>query len=136
MPETDAAIIKVLKSKITKLVKVVLDEATANEEFRLKLESVFGEDAPVAKPAKTATRTVKASKAKETFNHVSFLQEHGNEKLAAELSLKTDTELKAILRKEKIRNTRELNKMERQQMIDEILQDAESRLGGGTSFLR
>lgn len=158
MLETESAILENLESKITKLAKVVLDEAAANSEFRRKLENVFL-DGPTpisavkaSKPAKakisaakaskptkakaSVAKTSKQTKAKEKFNTVIFLQENGRAKLQEELSLKTETELKSILRNEGIRKPKELKSIEREQMIDEIIRDAARRLESGTSFLR
>ncbi|MBO0721628.1 MAG: hypothetical protein J2P41_12445 [Blastocatellia bacterium] len=157
MPETDAGILKDLKSKIAKLAKLVADEAAANSEFRHKLQSVFMDKptpisaAKVSKPTKAKVSAAKASKptkakvsaakaprptkAKENFNSVVFLQENGRDKLQDELSLKTETELKLILRNEGIRKPKELKSIEKEQMIDEIIHDAERRLKAGTSFL-
>jgi hypothetical protein len=134
MPDNDAAILKALKSKINKLVKVVLDEATLNSDFRQKLENALLEPSSYnssSKAAKSVTKISKLTKAKEKINLVSFLQENGKERLADELSLKTDTELKAILRTERIKEPRELKTIERQQMIDAILKNASQNLNQG-----
>lgn len=131
MSGTNKEYLKEIESKLTNLIRVVLNEAEVNHEFYLKLEEVIVSDSLKAIP-----KISKKQQAKAYFNVVAFLKEQGAEKLTAHLETQPNDDLREILRAEGIRKGKELKSIERQQMIEEIIQTAERRLNQGKSFLQ
>lgn len=70
------------------------------------------------------------------FNAVTYLKEHGETELHEELKKKTNTELIQISRSLGIKIGKSSETMEREEMIKEILLQAERRLKAGSVFLK
>jgi hypothetical protein len=66
---------------------------------------------------------------------VTFLHEHGEERLRGELGLKTDSELREIIRREGILKGKEVNALGRDKMINDIVSHSDRRLRQGVAFL-
>ncbi len=134
MSDNDTVVLKALKSKLNGLLKIVLAEAENNEGFRKSLEELLlGSPAPKSsrKASQTGPKPVRTRKVKEKFNTVGFLEQHGEDGLIKELSSKSETELKGILRNEKLKRPKGVKVFEREQMIEEIVKDAKNRLYHG-----
>lgn len=130
MSETNPEIQKALETKLTNLLRCVLTEAEKNEEFAQRLEEILISDS-----LRNILGENKKKLQKDAFNVVGFLHEHGEDKLREELGIKTDSELKEILRSEGIKKGKELRTIDRQQMIEEIVTKSQRRLRQGSSFL-
>lgn len=70
------------------------------------------------------------------FNTVTYLEEHGEEKLQEELASKDNTELTKIIRSEGIKIGKDLKTLGREDMIKEIISSAKRRLKQGSVFLK
>ena len=130
MSELNPAQIKALEIKLTNLVNCILNKALVDAEFANRLEEVLISDS-----LRVLLKERKKKPIKSVFNPVAFLQEHNEIELRTELEEKTDTDLRSILRSEGIRKGKELKNIERQQMINEIVQSSIRRLKQGSSFL-
>lgn len=73
---------------------------------------------------------------KVDFNTVTYLEEHGEEKLQAELESKDNTELTKIIRSERIKTGKDFKTLGREDMIKEIISSAKRRLKQGSVFLK
>jgi hypothetical protein len=130
MSETKIKQIKALEVKLTSLVNCILNKAASDTEFATQLEEVLLSDS-----LRVVLQENKKKAQKSTFNPIAFLRENSIDILKAELERKTDSELRLIVRAEGIKKGKELKSMERQQMIDEVIQNSERRLKQGSVFL-
>lgn len=73
---------------------------------------------------------------KPDFNAVTYLQEHGEDKLKKELVDKAHTELTQILRSEGIKIAKDSKTLKREEIIQEIILNAKRRLKHGSVFLK
>lgn len=130
MSETNPPNLRAIEGKLRNLLSCILDRATKDATFAHQLEEIFLTD---------SFRKTTATKKKKTqgryFNAVEFLHVNGEAKLRAALDSKTDSELRLILRSDGIRKGQDLKSIERPEMIDEIVRNAERRLKQGSSFL-
>lgn len=130
MLEADQALLKAIQTKLTNLVACVLNKAAHDAAFARELDEILLSDSL----RKVIVRG-KAKGGKLLFNPVAFLHEHGAERLRAELELKTDAELREIVRAQGVIKGAALRTAERQAMISELMVSAEHRLKQGASFL-
>jgi hypothetical protein len=135
----------------------------SQQEFMEKLQisiDFLKEEVTVLKPQKVATNSTKISveqkrkpgqttnsnqkkhENKQTkgkkldFNAVTYLQEHGDDKLEEELKKKANIELTQITRSAGIQRGRDPKTFEREDMIKEIILNAKRRLKQGSAFLK
>jgi hypothetical protein len=130
MSETNAKQMKALEVKLTNLVKCVLNKAAADAEFAAQLEDILLSDSLQSMVQENKKKTQKS-----TFNPVAFLRENNEDILKMELDQKTNNELQVVVRGEGIKKGKALKSMERQQMIDEIVENSKRMLKHGGVFL-
>lgn len=131
MSETEKQNLKNLEIKLKNLMKCVLDKAAIDSEFAHQLEEALSSNSPhkIVSSGKSKSR-------KSTFNTVAYLHEYNESKLRDELENKTDAELKQILQAESNKKGKDLKNIERQQLVDEIIANANCVLKQGSSFLQ
>ena len=131
MSEIEKQNLKNLEIKLKNLMKCVLDKAATDSEFARQLEESLSSD--------SLHKIVSSSKSKSKkiiFNAVAYLHKHDESELRKELENKIDTELKQILQAESNKKGKDLKNIERQQLIDEIITNANCVLKQGSSFLQ
>jgi hypothetical protein len=127
----DSPNLRKLEVKLKNLVDCILDKAATDPEFSRQLEEILLSDSP-----SQVISTRKSKPARSSFRSVDYLDQHGEEKLGQELNSKTDTELRQILKEESNRKVKDLKNIERQQLIEEIITNADRVLKKGSSFLQ
>ena len=130
MSETEKQNIKRLEIKLQNLVKCILGKAETDSEFAYQLE-----EALLSNFLHEAVSSGKRKSKKITFNTIAYLHKHDESKLRNELENKTDTELKQILQAESNKKSKDLKNIVRQQLVDEIIANANCVLKQGSSFL-
>jgi hypothetical protein len=94
------------------------------------------------KPAQTTNFNQKKHENKQTkskkldFNAVTYLQEHGEDKLKEELEKKLNIDLIQIIRSASIKTGKDPKTLEHEDMIKEIILNAKRRLKQGSAFLK
>ena len=131
MSETEKQNLKNLEIKLKNLMKCVLDKAATDSEFAHQLEEALLSDS-----LHRIVASGKSKSKKSTFNAVAYLHEHDESKLRDELKDKTDDELKQVLQAESNKKSKNLKNIERQQLVDEIIANANCVLKQGSSFLQ
>ena len=119
--------LKAIDSKLRRFVDCVMKKAKGDDAFALELRRIL----------LSGTQPDHSEKKPKPlqFEPVSFLHAQGEEKLRHELSLKTDSELRTILKAEGVLRGKEAKVLERQFMISEIVQYAVRKLNQGSAFL-
>ena len=121
---------KALERQLRRLVSVVVEEAGNNADFAARLTKVL---CPSDGPAAARTQKSKAA----AFNPVNVLHREGKEALSRQLELKTDAELKDILREQGLwKRKGEKQPFNRSEAVQNIAASAERRLDQGSSFLQ
>jgi len=123
--------LKKLEVKLKNLVKCILDKAATDSEFSRQLEEILLSDS-----LSQVIATPKSKPVKSGFKSVDYLDQHDESKLREELNSKTDTELRQILKEESNRKAKDLKNVEHQQLIDDIVANANRVLKQGSSFLQ
>ena len=131
MSQNNSPNLKKLEFKLKNLMKCVLDKAATDSEFSRQLEEILISDS-----LRQAISTRKSKTTKSGFNSVVYLDQHGQNKLQEELESKTNTELQQILKEESNRKVKDFKNVERKQLIDDIIANADRALKQGSSFLR
>ena len=122
--------LKALERQLRRLVAVLLEEAHRNADFAVQLASVLS-----LSDAAHAPQTQKPKAA--AFNPVDILHRQGREALQHQLELRTDTELKEILRQQGLwKRKGEKQHFNRSEAVQNIAASAERRLHQGSSFLQ
>jgi hypothetical protein len=121
---------KAIERQLRKLVALIVEEVERNEDFAARIAEVLN--------VSDASGTTESQKPKVTaFNPVEVLHREGKEALHGQLELKTDTELKEILRQQGLSKRKgEKQQFDRSVAVQTIVASAESRLHQGSSFLR
>ena len=130
MSETEKQNIKRLEIKLRNLVKCILGKAETDSEFAHQLEEALLSNFlhETVSPGKRKSKKI-------TFNTVDYLHKNDESKLRNELENKTDIELKQILQAESNKKSKDLKNVVRQQLVDEIITNANCVLKQGSSFL-
>ena len=131
MSQHNSPNLKKLEVKLKNLVKCILDKAETDSEFSRQLEEILLSDS-----LNQVISTRKSKPARSSFKSVDYLDQHGESKLREELNSKTDTELQQILKGESNRKVKDLKNVERQQLIGDIIANADRVLKQGSSFLQ
>lgn len=131
MSQHNSPNLKKLEVKLKNLVKCILDKAATDSEFSRQLEEILLSDS-----LNQVISTRKSKPARSSFKSVDYLDQHGESKLREELNSKTDTELQQILKGESNRKVKDLKNVERQQLIGDIIANADRVLKQGSSFLQ
>ena len=119
------------------LVDCIIAKAATDSEFAMQLEKILLSELPVTEISVNPIKeTIKNKKdKKQNFNPVDYLHNHGEIKLRDELNLRTDNELKQILRASGSGKTRIPKTVERQKLIEDIVMITTRTLKQGSSFL-
>ncbi|WP_448572075.1 hypothetical protein [Trichothermofontia sp.] len=133
MSETEKQNLKDLEGKLQAFLACILKKAESDIEFRQEIGIALQGDFSAKNPS---SRISKSRSKKNTFNAVDYLHEHNVSLLREELETKTDTELKQILQANSNKKAKDLKKIEREQLIDEIVENANRVLNQGSSFLQ
>ena len=131
MSQHNSPNLKKLEVKLKNLVKCILDKAATDSEFSRQLEEILLSDS-----LNQVISTRESKPARSSFKSVDYLDQHGESKLREELNSKTDTELQQILKGESNRKVKDLKNVERQQLIGDIIANADRVLKQGSSFLQ
>lgn len=124
-------LLKGVEKKLEALVRCVINKARNDKEFAEQLQEILLSDS-----LRESLREKKSSIAKIAFNPVSFLQDHGPERLREELESKPKSELFDIVRSYRIVKGKPVKHLDRTHMLEEILGFAEKSLNQGGAFLR
>jgi len=121
---------KALERHLRRLTAVIIEEAEKNAEFAARLAKVLNPlDGPEAAQAQKARAAA--------FNPVEVLHREGKEALHGQLELKTDAELKDILRQQGLwKRKGEKQEFNRSEAIQNIAASTERRLHQGSAFLQ
>jgi len=121
--------LKLLERQLRRLVNAVIEKAQSDSDFAQQLGKILNlsKAADLNKIEKTS---------KTIFNAVDILHREGSEALRHELELRTDTELKDILRQEGVRKQKSQKPFVRNDAILTIIARAERQLHQGASFLQ
>lgn len=136
MLETNHSNLDVLKVELkklvksTKLIEFIYDKAVIDNEFAKHLEEILLTD-----KSNKVKQTTQIEPDKSVFDTIRYLSEHGDLKMRIELQDKTTDDLKQIFRAGGSRKSKKNKNIEREQLIEEIIQDAQLRLNRGSSFL-
>ena len=133
MSETEKQNLKDLEIKLKKLMECILSKAASDTEFAYQLEEALSGN---SLPRSVSSKVSKNKNPKKAFNAVSYLQEHGKILMREELESKTDSELKQTLQAISSKKAKDLKNIDRQQLIDEIIVNANRVLNQGSSFLQ
>ena len=119
------------------LVDCIIAKAATDSEFAMQLEKILLSELPVTEISVNPIKeTIKNKKDKtQNFNPVDYLHNHGEIKLRDELNLRTDNELKQVLRVSGSGKTRIPKTVERQKLIEDIVMITTRTLKQGSSFL-
>ena len=119
------------------LVDCIIAKAATDSEFAMQLEKILLSELPVTEISVNPIKeTIKNKKdKKQNFNPVDYLHNHGEIKLRDELNLRTDNELKQVLRASGSGKTRIPKTVERQKLIEDIVMITTRTLKQGSSFL-
>ncbi|MCX5964176.1 MAG: hypothetical protein NT070_13840 [Cyanobacteria bacterium] len=131
MSQHNSPNLKKLEVKLKNLTRCILDKAATDSEFSCQLEEILLGDS-----LNQVIPTRKSKPARSSFKSVDYLDKHSETKLREELNSKTDTELRQILKEESNRKVKDLKNVERQQLIDDIIANADRVLKQGSSFLQ
>lgn len=121
-----------LARKLRALVDTVMVQVDKDAAFADRLAQVLLSDSPTDQAATKAG----AAPPKEPFNPVLFLKEHGEIALRRELGERTDDELRAILRFQGLRKGKDLKKLARDAMLQELAVGASAKLKQGMVVAR
>ena len=137
MLKDNPKIVNDLKIKMKNLVDCIIAKAATDSEFAMQLEKILLSELPVTEISVNPIKeTIKNKKdKKQNFNPVDYLHNHGEIKLRDELNLRTDNELKQILRASGSGKTRIPKTVERQKLIEDIVMITTRTLKQGSSFL-
>ena len=137
MLKDNPKIVNDLKIKMKNLVDCIIAKAATDSEFAMQLEKILLSELPVTEISVNPIKeTIKNKKdKKQNFNPVDYLHNHGEIKLRDELNLRTDNELKQVLRVSGSGKTRIPKTVERQKLIEDIVMITTRTLKQGSSFL-
>jgi hypothetical protein len=122
--------VKALEGKLSRLVRSIVKKARDDSDFAQEICEIL---APEGRGASSVEPSTPAKR--QQFNPVTFLHEHGQDRLCTELGYMTDSELREIIRAQGIRRGKEVQTIERGDMINEIVAHSDRRLHQGASFL-
>lgn len=126
-----------IEMKLKSLVDCIISKAANDSGFALQLEKILlielSKKETLVDSIKEVTKNKKDKK--QNFNSVDYLHNHGEIKLRDELNLRTDNELKQILRASGSGKTRIPKTVERQKLIEDIVMITTRTLKQGSSFL-
>jgi hypothetical protein len=122
---------KAIETKLYNLLNCILNEVDKNSIFAKEIEDVLLSDS-----LKRILKEKKNKKIKINFNTLDYLQKNNLEELRTELNSKSLTELKAILKNDGAKKAKELKDLSREQIIENIIENAQRKLNQGSSFLR
>lgn len=130
MSEIDKQNFKKLEVKLKNLVDCILQKAASDSEFAQQLEAILLSDSlqKIVTPNKSKSK-------RNAFNAVNYLHERGELELCRELESKTDSELRQILQVVSNKKSKAPRNAKRQQIIEEIIENANRILQQGSSFL-
>lgn len=129
MSKSDPNLLRALEGKLTRLVRSVVNKARHDPKFAGQLATILAVSETSTAPA------LQGGPKQSKFSPITFLHEHGEDGLRGELAYKTDDELRKVVRAEGIRKGREANSLERETLIEEIVNHSIRRLRQGASFL-
>lgn len=115
-----------LLRKLRALVDCVIAQADKDAEFAEKLGQILLDEKSEAPPSKSLPK-----QPGQAFNPVLFLKEHGEAALLRELETQTDDGLRTVLRFQGLRKGKELKRIERRDMVREIVDGAKAKLRQG-----
>jgi hypothetical protein len=129
--ETEKPNLKNLEIKLKNLLVCVLHKAETDSEFARQLEEALLSDSlhKVVSPNKKRSKRI-------NFNAVDYLHQNAESELRNELENKTDDELKQILQTGSNKKAKDLKNIERKQLVDDIISNANRVLKQGSSFLQ
>lgn len=122
---------KAIETKLSNLLNCILNEVDKNPNFAKEIEDVLLSDS-----LKRILKEKKNKKIKIKFNTLEYLQNNNSEELRTVLNIKSLTELKAILKNDGAKKANELKDLSREQIIENIIENAQRKLNQGSSFLR
>ena len=122
---------KAIETKLSNLFNCVLNEVGKNPNFAKEIEDILLSDS-----LKRIIKEKKNKKIKVYFNTLEYLQNQNSEVLRTVLNLKTLTELKAIIKNDGAKNAKEFKDLSREQIIENIIENAQRKLKQGSSFLK
>lgn len=122
---------KAIETKLSNLLNCILNEVDKNPIFAKEIEDVLLSDS-----LKRILKEKKNKKIKINFNTLEYLQNNNPEELRTVLNIKSLTELKAILKNDGAKKAKELKDLSREQIIENIIENAQRKLNQGSSFLR
>ncbi len=121
--------LKLLERQLRRLVNAVIEKAQSDSDFAKQLAKILN--------LSKATGLSQIEKTSKTvFKAVDILHREGREGLRHQLELRTDTELKDILRQEGVRKQKSQKSFVRNDAILTIITRAERQLHQGASFLQ
>jgi hypothetical protein len=121
--------LKLIERQLQQLVSAIIEKAESDSDFAMQL-------AKILIFSKTADRRESEKTGQVTFNAVDILHREGREALQRQLELRTDSELKTILRQEGVRRQKSRKPLVRDDAILTIITRAENQLHQGSSFLQ
>jgi len=131
---------KNIETTLEKLFKCICNEAQRNKEFAEKIHSVFinnsNKTVSTCESAKAENKKDEPEKSTNQFNPIQILSEKGADKLKNELDIKSNTELKDIVRFEGIEKGKKLASLERNAMINKIIDHSHKLLNQGQVFMK
>jgi hypothetical protein len=130
MPNSDPKLLKSLKGKLGRLLSCVVAHASKDPAFAEELAAALmtNRESASREGRRPATRSIR-------FSPVAFLHEHGQDQLRTELGKMTDDELREIVRAQGIAKGKEAKTMDRDKMINLVVQHSNRRLHQGSAFL-
>lgn len=116
-----------LLRKLRALVDCVVAQSDKDPAFADKLAHILLGDTTADAPASNKT----GASPRQTFNPVLFLKDHGEVALRRELEGQTDDDLRAVLRFQRLRTSKDLKKLGRAEMMQDIVTGAQAKLKQG-----
>jgi hypothetical protein len=122
---------KAIQTKLTNLLNCILNEVEKNPNFATLVEEVLLSDS-----LRKVLKEKKGKKIKIPFKTMEYLQNHNLDELRLELKNKSLAELKEIIKKDSGRKSKELKDLNQEQIIEDIIKNAQRKLNQGSSFLK
>lgn len=120
---------KAIEKQLKGILSTILEVATYDDSFRVKLETILVEGKVVSRSKKTKPV------GKPSFDVVAYLDKNGAEELRKELGTMPNSELDTLLKFDGVKSV-VLKKLQRNEKIEQLIAGASRMLSLGSAFSR
>ncbi len=123
---------KRLLRTLRSLVDCVMAQVDRDEAFADDLAQILLN----GKSVDRSTKKTVSNKPDQAFNPILYLKDHGEQALQRELENRSDDELRAVLRFQRLRSAKELKKLNRSEMLRDVVNGSLAKLKQGLVIAR